>query len=164
VYCSSALAGWLNSLSCRLTLLFLPFCGLGGQRQRLAIARVFLRRPKIILLDEATSALDEHSQEAVQKALSNLIAECNATVVLVAHRLSTVVNAHSICVIDKGTVLEQGNHEELLAQGGIYASMVEKQVKKKADLIDQDGKAVKGGSGENDQAAVDDIDSLLSGN
>lgn len=115
-------------------------------------------------MDEATSALDEHSQEAVQQALSNLIAECNATVVLVAHRLSTVVNAHSICVIDKGTVLEQGNHEQLLAQGGIYASMVEKQVKKKADLIDQEGKVVKGTAGEHGQTAVDDIDSLLSGN
>ena len=131
----------------------------GGQRQRLAIARVFLRRPKIILLDEATSALDENSQEAVQQALGNLITESNATVVLVAHRLSTVVNADSICVIDKGTVLEQGNHDELLAQGGIYASMVEKQLKKKADLLDQEQDS-KAGTKETD---ADDINALLDG-
>jgi ABC-type multidrug transport system fused ATPase/permease subunit len=130
----------------------------GGQRQRLAIARVFLRRPRIILLDEATSALDEHSQEAVQQALGNLIKESNATVVLVAHRLSTVVNADSICVIDNGSVLEQGNHEELVSKGGIYASMVAKQLSKKADILDQDQK--ESGKGK-DQVAADDIDALL---
>jgi len=128
----------------------------GGQRQRLAIARVFIRRPKIILLDEATSALDENSQEAVQEALGTLIAESNATVVLVAHRLSTVMNADSIVVIDKGVVLEQGNHEELIAQGGIYATMVQKQQRKKADELDQeDNKEA------NKKKAVDDIDALL---
>eukprot|EP00980_Cylindrotheca_fusiformis_P015134 scaffold4180_cov99-Cylindrotheca_fusiformis.AAC.15 len=139
----------------------------GGQRQRLAIARVFLRRPKIILLDEATSALDENSQEAVHKALSNLIEESNATVVLVAHRLSTVVNADSICVIDQGTVLEQGNHDELVAKGGIYASMVEKQVKKKADFLDQEQEQGSSsgmiGNTEKKSSSLDDIDSLLAG-
>jgi len=131
----------------------------GGQRQRIAIARVFLRRPKIILLDEATSALDENSQELVQEALANLIAESNATVVLVAHRLSTVQNADSICVIDKGTVLEQGNHDELLALGGIYSTMVQKQHKKKADQLDQEKvKTYK------KEKAADDIDALLEDN
>lgn len=123
----------------------------GGQRQRLAIARVLLRRPKIILLDEATSALDENSQEFVQKALAELIAESKATVVMVAHRLSTVVNADCICVIDKGRVLEQGSHEELLKKkDGIYATMVSKQLSKRADLLDQDQKN-----------AVDSVDDLL---
>ena len=137
----------------------------GGQRQRLAIARVFLRRPKIILLDEATSALDEDSQEQVQKALGNLIAESNATVVLVAHRLSTVMNADSICVIDKGIVLEQGNHEELVAKGGIYASMVAKQTKKKEDMLDQEKKESTKGQRKQkgETTAADDIDALLAG-
>lgn len=135
----------------------------GGQRQRIAIARVFLRRPRIILLDEATSALDENSQEAVQKALGNLIEESNSTVVLVAHRLSTVVNADSICVIDRGSVLEQGNHEELVAKGGVYASLVEKQNKKRVDVLDQETKK-HGGIPEQgkENNAVDDIDVLLS--
>jgi len=119
----------------------------GGQRQRLAIARVFLRKPKIILLDEATSALDENSQEAVQKALAVLIKESQSTVVMVAHRLSTVINADSICVIDKGRVLEKGSHEELASiPGGIYASMVSKQRSKKGDLLDQEDQNLEGDS------------------
>ena len=103
--------------------------------------------------------MDENSQEAVQKAISNLIAESKATVVLVAHRLSTVVNSDSICVIDKGAVLEQGNHDELVAKGGIYASMVAKQLSKKADLLDQEGDSA-AGKGDK-KVAADDIDALL---
>merc|ERR1719343_1767091 len=141
----------------------------GGQRQRLAIARVFLRKPRIVLLDEATSALDENSQEAVQKALGDLIRESGSTVVMVAHRLSTVVNADSICVIDKGRVLEQGSHEELLGlEGGIYASMVAKQLAKKGDLLDQDGtdpgdSGNKNNNGAKSSKAADNIDDLLAG-
>jgi len=143
----------------------------GGQRQRLAIARVFLRRPRIILLDEATSALDENSQEAVQKALADLIEESQSTVVMVAHRLSTVVNADSICVIDKGRVLEQGNHQELANMpGGIYASMVSKQLSKQGDMLDQEGDPKDAQKGKSSDAkskkakgkgAADTIDDLL---
>jgi len=132
----------------------------GGQRQRIAIARVFLRKPKVILLDEATSALDEDSQERVQRALGVLIKESGATVVLVAHRLSTVMGADSIVVIDKGVALEQGSHEELVGRGGIYASMVKKQHTKEANKLDQERRREEGGGGE-DKKALDDIDSLL---
>jgi ABC-type multidrug transport system ATPase subunit len=108
--------------------------------------------------------LHENSQEAVQQALSNLIAESHATVVLVAHRLSTVVNADLICVIDKGIVLERGNHEELVAQhGGIYASMVEKQMKKKTDLLNHDGDTDDTDDDPTKKKAADDIDALLAG-
>ena len=110
----------------------------GGQRQRVAIARVFLRKPKIILLDEATSALDENSQEAVQKALNILITESKATVVVVAHRLSTVMNADSIVVIEQGVALEQGTHKELVDKCGIYASMVQKQNTMKTNELKQE--------------------------
>ncbi len=141
----------------------------GGQRQRLAIARVFLRKPRIILLDEATSALDENSQEAVQKALADLIEESQSTVVMVAHRLSTVVNADSICVIDKGRVLEQGNHQELANKpGGIYASMVSKQLSKQGDMLDQEGDHTQKGKASDSKSkkakrkgAADTIDDLL---
>mmetsp|Transcript_13507 Transcript_13507/g.27963 ORF Transcript_13507/g.27963 Transcript_13507/m.27963 type:complete len:97 (+) Transcript_13507:1446-1736(+) len=96
--------------------------------------------------------------------MADLIAESHATVVLVAHRLSTVVNADSICVIDKGSVLEQGNHHELVAKkGGIYASLVAKQQSKKADLLDQDGQATDDAKNSKDGKADDTIDALLDG-
>ena len=125
----------------------------GGQRQRIAIARVFLRRPSVCLLDEATSALDEDSQAAVQASLDALIAEGGATVVLVAHRLSTVMNAHKIAVVDKGGVIEEGDHAALVAAGGVYAALVQKQTAKRAALLvdpdaeDATSAAAAGGSG-----------------
>ncbi|XP_024363403.1 ABC transporter B family member 25 isoform X2 [Physcomitrium patens] len=88
----------------------------GGQRQRIAIARMLLRRPKVLLLDEATSSLDTESEALVQQALDRLIGEGGRTIVLVAHRLSTVRNADNIAVLDKGRLVEQGTHEELLMQ------------------------------------------------
>merc|ERR1712244_64167 len=102
---------------------------------------------------------------AVHKALANLIAESNATVVLVAHRLSTVVNADSICVIDKGRVLEKGNHQELASKpGGIYASMVSKQLSKQGDMLDQEQKMASGADAKGKKEkvkAADTIDDLL---
>jgi ABC-type multidrug transport system fused ATPase/permease subunit len=101
----------------------------GGQKQRIALARVFLRKPRLLFLDEATSALDAESEGAVQDALDRLIARKESTVILVAHRLSTVINADKIAVINDGKVAEVGSHKELVAnEGGIYHRLVSKQM------------------------------------
>ena len=90
----------------------------GGERQRLAIARAILRDPPLLILDEATSALDTESERIVQLALTNLMK--NRTTVVIAHRLSTIQNADRIVVLDRGTIVETGSHEELLRKGGMY--------------------------------------------
>jgi ATP-binding cassette subfamily B protein len=97
----------------------------GGEKHRLAIARVLLHDPRILILDEATSALDTASEREVQKALDALMG--SRTTIAVAHRLSTIVNADIIYVIDRGQVAESGPHRELLRQGGLYASLYEEQ-------------------------------------
>ena len=98
----------------------------GGQKQRLSIARVFLKDPPILILDEATSALDNVTEQLIQASLDEL---CKGrTTVVVAHRLSTVKNADEIAVIDEGSVVEQGSHKELLAQGGVYADLYNSQL------------------------------------
>ncbi|RAL11879.1 ABC transporter ATP-binding protein [Aspergillus homomorphus CBS 101889] len=97
----------------------------GGQRQRICIARAVISNPKILLLDEATSALDSKSEKAVQLALDS--AAKDRTTIVVAHRLSTIRNADNIVVMDNGSVLEQGAHEELMALGGVYSRLVEAQ-------------------------------------
>ena len=99
----------------------------GGQRQRLAIARAILKDAPILILDEATSALDTESEKYIQKAMSTVMAD--RTTVVVAHRLSTIENAHRIIVMDKGQIVESGNHQELLEQGGIYAGLHQMQFK-----------------------------------
>ena len=93
----------------------------GGERQRLAIARVLLKDPPILLLDEATSALDSVSERHVQQALERAMA--GRTTIAVAHRLSTVASADQIIVLDHGTIVERGRHEELRAKGGLYAEL-----------------------------------------
>ena len=97
----------------------------GGEKQRLAIARVLLHDPRILILDEATSALDTASEREVQKALDALMG--SRTTIAIAHRLSTIVNADVINVIDGGLVVESGSHQELLQEGGLYAALYQEQ-------------------------------------
>ena len=100
----------------------------GGEKQRLSIARAFLKDSKIILLDEATSSLDSETEEKIQKALDKLT--LNKTTVVIAHRLSTILNSDKIYVMDKGMVIDSGNHEELLTKSDTYKNYYNKQINK----------------------------------
>jgi len=129
----------------------------GGQKQRLAIARCFLRKPRLLFLDEATSALDAENESIVQAALDTLLTELNCTVVLIAHRLSTVINATQICVVHKGSIVERGNHDKLLSLGGVYAALVSRQMSRDASAV-IDAKATKtGGRGAAKGTEIDDL-------
>jgi subfamily B ATP-binding cassette protein MsbA len=97
----------------------------GGQRQRIAIARAVLKNPPIMILDEATSALDSESEKLVQEAIENMME--NRTSIVIAHRLSTIQNADLIVVMKKGSIVEQGTHEELLNMNGTYTKLVSLQ-------------------------------------
>ena len=99
----------------------------GGEKQRLSIARAFLKNSKIILLDEATSSLDSETEEKIQKALVELTS--NKTTVVIAHRLSTILSSDKIYVIDNGSVVAEGNHNELLESSDIYKNFYNKQIK-----------------------------------
>ena len=99
----------------------------GGQKQRIAIARALYKQPEVLVLDEATSSLDSTSENYIQKAVERLRQE-NKTIIIIAHRLSTVINADEIVVLNKGNVLEQGNHKELYASKGKYYNLWQQQM------------------------------------
>ncbi|MBU0686383.1 MAG: ABC transporter ATP-binding protein/permease [Candidatus Margulisbacteria bacterium] len=105
----------------------------GGQRQRIAIARALVHKPEVIILDEATSSLDNVSEALVQAAINKI--SINRTVIIIAHRLSTVINADKIIVIDKGEVVEEGKHEELILKGSFYWNLYSKEKFTKEDLL-----------------------------
>ncbi|NLH82728.1 MAG: ATP-binding cassette domain-containing protein, partial [Phyllobacteriaceae bacterium] len=104
---------------------FLPEKLSGGEKQRVAIARTILKAPPILMLDEATSALDTQTEREIQGALDRV--SQNRTTLVIAHRLSTVVGADEILVLDRGVVAERGRHDELLEKGGLYAAMWARQ-------------------------------------
>src|SRR5690606_31516473 len=97
----------------------------GGEKQRVAIARTILKDPAILLLDEATSALDSHTEQEIQASFRDVAA--GRTTLVIAHRLSTVVDADEILVLENGRIVERGRHADLLAADGIYASMWRRQ-------------------------------------
>ncbi|TIT84730.1 MAG: ATP-binding cassette domain-containing protein, partial [Mesorhizobium sp.] len=97
----------------------------GGQRQRIAIARVMLKDAPILILDEATSALDSEAEAAIQENLYKLMQ--GKTVIAIAHRLSTIAAMDRLVVMDKGRIIEEGSHEELVTKGGLYAQLWQRQ-------------------------------------
>jgi ATP-binding cassette subfamily B protein len=98
----------------------------GGQRQRIAIARALISHPRILILDEATSSLDTESEQRFQNNLQHISRD--RTTFIIAHRLSTVRNASCILVLDRGVVVEQGNHQQLMEQRGLYAQLAQQQL------------------------------------
>jgi len=97
----------------------------GGQKQRVAIARAIIKKPAVLLLDEATSALDNTSEKIVQAALDEIMTKQKRTTIVIAHRLSTIRNADKIAVVDKGKIVEEGTHDDLLSKpGSMYSNLV----------------------------------------
>lgn len=101
----------------------------GGQRQRIAIARIVLRDPPILILDEATSALDNESERYVKEALDRLMTKRKKTTIIIAHRLSGVINVDKIVVLKEGKIVEVGKHEDLLRRNGVYADLYRSDVR-----------------------------------
>jgi ATP-binding cassette subfamily B protein len=119
----------------------------GGEKQRVAIARTLLKNPPILLLDEATSALDTHTEREIQSALK--LVSKNRTTLVIAHRLSTIIEADEILVLDHGQIIERGRHAELVARGGPYAAMWNRQkeaaeVRERLQAVEGDPEEMRG--------------------
>ena len=109
----------------------------GGEKQRLSIARALLRKPRLLIFDEATSSLDSLTEEEITNTIKQVSSLGEQITVLIAHRLSTIMHADRIYVLERGEVVETGNHEELLAEKGLYYAMWRQQIgeRKKLDGI-----------------------------
>jgi ATP-binding cassette subfamily B protein len=126
-FISSLPAGWQTNVGERGLKLS------GGEKQRVAIARMLLKNPAVLILDEATSALDSRNEAAIQDALHAVAA--HRTTIVIAHRLSTIVDAQQILVMESGQIVERGRHDELLEQGGKYAAMWALQARESAEAL-----------------------------
>jgi ATP-binding cassette subfamily B protein len=105
----------------------------GGEKQRVSIARTLLKKPLIFLFDEATSALDSQTEKAIQESLREVSAE--RTTLTIAHRLSTVVDADEILVLEAGKIVEQGNHQSLLSKAGVYHTLWKRQLETRSENL-----------------------------
>jgi len=105
----------------------------GGEKQRLALARVILKDPRVLVLDEATSHLDSQSEALIQDALEKIMH--NRTSIVIAHRLSTILAADQILVMDRGRIVEQGTHSDLVERNGLYAQLYETQFRNQREMM-----------------------------
>jgi ATP-binding cassette subfamily B protein len=111
----------------------------GGEKQRLSIARALLRQPRIIVFDEATSSLDSLTEEEITETIRTLSEHKEHLTILIAHRLSTIMHADRICVLEKGKIIESGNHRELLDLKGLYYAMWRQQIGERKHIVSQNG-------------------------
>ncbi len=107
----------------------------GGEKQRLSIARALLRKPKVLIFDEATSSLDSLTEEEISKTIREISLHSSHITVLIAHRLSTVLHADTIYVLEKGKIAESGLHNELLAERGLYFAMWRQQIGERENVL-----------------------------
>ena len=106
----------------------------GGEKQRLSIARALLRKPKLLIFDEATSALDSLTEEEITQTIRDVSSQSNQITILIAHRLSTIMHADRIYVLEKGEVIETGDHEGLITEKGLYYAMWRQQIGERKKL------------------------------